>query len=149
MDPASDMALTTIRIQERMTSKGHARLHGIQLAFSNGVETPFYKGFNTGQEEHVVTIDVDPTRVISGISMKTWNDNLTGLRLVDEEGDYIVDYTWQPREETGTWQETQWIPQGQTIVGLTVNQPQTDIYRLAFLLWDQYPSLDADVDLNV
>jgi hypothetical protein len=50
-----------------------------------------------------VSIDVDPTRVISGISMKTWKDNLTGLRLFDEEGDYIVDYTWQPHEETGTW----------------------------------------------
>jgi hypothetical protein len=99
------MSLTTIRIQERTTSKGHYRLHGIQLGFANGVETPFFKGFDTGEVEKIVSIDVDPSREIVGISMKTWKDNLTGLRLLDAGGDYIVDYTWQPHEETGRWGE--------------------------------------------
>jgi outer membrane protease len=55
----------------------------------------------------VVTLDVDPKREISGISMKRWRDTLSGLRLLDADGDYIVDYTWQPTEETGTWSEVQ------------------------------------------
>jgi hypothetical protein len=30
-----------------------------------------------------------------------------------------------------------------------VHEPQTDIFRVAFLLWERYPNLDADIDLNV
>lgn len=49
---------------------------------------------DTGEEEKVTTLNVDPTKEISGISMKTWRDTLSGLRLLDADGEYIVDYTW-------------------------------------------------------
>ena len=119
-----------------MTStNGHKKLHGIQLAFSTGVATPLFKGADTGQEENFVLIDVDPSKVISGISMKSWEDDLTGLRMIDEEGNYIVDYTWQPHEETGSWSETKHILAGQSIIGLVVNKSQATISRLVFLFW--------------
>ena len=61
----------------------------------------------TIEEENVITLDIDPTKVISGVSMKRWNDHLTGLRLFDEDGNYIVDYTWQTTIPTGDWSEIQ------------------------------------------
>lgn len=112
LDITSDLSLTTIRIQERTTTADHRRLHGIQLGFANGTETPFFTGMDTGEEETVITLDVDPAREISGISMKRWRDTLSGLRLLDEDGDYIVDYTWQPTEESGAWGDVQQIPKG-------------------------------------
>ena len=97
----------------------------------------------------VVTLDVDPTKVVSGISMKRWNDLLTGLRLFDEDGKLLVDYTWQSTRPTGEWSDVQKIPKGQSIIGLMVNEPQSDIFRVAFLLWERFPNLDTDVDLNI
>jgi hypothetical protein len=48
LDLSGDLNLTTIRIQERTTTKDHRRLHGIQLGFANDTETPFFKGMDTG-----------------------------------------------------------------------------------------------------
>ena len=42
LDLSADLSLTTIRIQERTTPEDHRRLHGIQLGFANGTETPFF-----------------------------------------------------------------------------------------------------------
>ena len=62
---------------------------------------------DTGEEETVVTFELDPSKEISGISMKSWRDALSGLRLLDEDGEYIVDYTWQPAEASGAWSDVQ------------------------------------------
>ena len=81
--------------------------------------------------------------------MKRWNDFLTGLRLFDEDGNYLVDYTWQRSNPTGKWSDVQSVPKGQSIIGLMINMPQQDIFRVAFLLWERFPNLDTDVNLNV
>ena len=70
-----------IRVAERTTSKGHQRLHGIQLVFANGDETPFFLGHDLHQPEIMHEIPVDPNVMITGIQMKMWKGNLTGIRL--------------------------------------------------------------------
>ena len=49
--------------------------------------------------------------------MRLDQDNLTGIRVIDDEGKYLLDYSW---EDEGDWTE-QWIPDGQSIIGLMVN----------------------------
>ena len=88
-----------IRVAERTTAKNHQRLHGIQLVFANGDETPFFLGHDLHQPEIMHEIPVDPTVIITGIQMKMWKDNLTGIRLhslgeFDSTNFPFVDYTW-------------------------------------------------------
>ena len=137
-----------IRVSERITNIGTKRLNGIQLVFANGDESPFLgKDHSAGYtEEH--EISVDPTQIITGIQMKMWKDNLTGIRLhslgeFDQENFPFVDYTWNSGQETGRWLKTQYIPPGQSIIGLMVNQQSSDvdIFRVAFLLWEKDPSM--------
>ena len=79
--------------------------------------------------------------------MKVYGENLTGLRMIDVQDEYVVDYTWQTGEETGTWSRMQNISSGKSIIGIVVNDLQDHhIYSLAFLLLDRYPYLDNDID---
>lgn len=98
LDFTDEWKLNMIRIEERHTEDDTQRLHGIQLGFSNGVETPFFKGKETGQEMTLHEIPVDPTIEIRGVQMKMWKDNLTGIRLLNPEWEHFVDYTWEEGE---------------------------------------------------
>ena len=82
-----------------------------------------FQGFGTEEETEEVVLHIDPSRDIKGISVKQWKDNLSGIRMVDDKGEYIVDYTWQEHFETGEWSDMQTIPAGQSIIGLVVNEP--------------------------
>ena len=69
MDTSHNISLIEIRILHGAVINNLLRLNGIQLVFSNGIKTPFFKGRDFQQEDKVVIIDVDPKKVINGISM--------------------------------------------------------------------------------
>ena len=50
----------------------------------------------------VKTVDLDVRRTISKISMKLVENKFLGLRIVDENGDYLVNVTWD------TWLDNKW-----------------------------------------
>ena len=85
----------------RQTRGGHNKLHGIQIGFSDGSNSPLFQGFRTKDETTEIVLEIDAQRTVKGISFKQWEDNLTGLRIFDENGDYLVDYTWQANESSG------------------------------------------------
>lgn len=79
---------------ERTTQEGTKRLHGIQLIFSNDSQTPYFKGFETTDELHETTLDLDEGKQVASIQMKLFRDQLTGIRMIDAAGEYIINYTW-------------------------------------------------------
>ena len=52
--------------------------------------------------------------------MKQWRDRITGIRLFDDEGDYLVNYSINEIE--GDWSDAKQIPHGQSIIGLMVHE---------------------------
>ena len=68
-------------------------LHGIQLKFADGSETPYYHGMKIGQKTQVEIHDIDTQR-IAAIAMQQTKDKFTGIRFLDETGDFIFNYTW-------------------------------------------------------
>ena len=66
----------------------------------------------------IKTIPIDTLRTIRSISLKMHEKKLiNGIRLIDEEGNNIVDETWETRFNSGTWVSKQ-IPEGEEIIGL-------------------------------
>ena len=70
IDPDEDIRLNKIRINVRSTKQGKSRLHGIQLEFTNGLKSRFFKGIETGQSETVFALKVDPDRTIAGAQIR-------------------------------------------------------------------------------
>ena len=61
---------------------------------------------------------MDTKRSIRKVSFKTWEKKMfLGLRLIDENGDCIVDETWDNYGKDVEW-ITQSIPDKQEIIGL-------------------------------
>ena len=66
--------------------------------------------------------------------MKVWNGfAISGMRLIDEEGEHIVDLNWSG---VGAW-ATQEIPEGNEIIGLKCNTSKYHhaIPRIGIILW--------------
>ena len=63
-------------------------LAGIQLQFTNNIQSPFYETDGAVVEKvKMKTITVDPNRLIKEISMNVHSNKfLRGIRLVDEVG---------------------------------------------------------------
>ena len=70
-------------------------LSGMQLEFSNGIKTPM---FQAGMEAEMgwdpKTIKIDTTRKIAQISMNVHVGAIHGMRLIDDNGEYIMNVTW-------------------------------------------------------
>ena len=77
----------------------------MQIGFSDGTESPRFKGFRTADETTEIELSIDAGRTVQGVSFKQWKDNLTGLRMFDEDGEMLVDYTWQEAEASGDWSD--------------------------------------------
>ena len=84
----------------------------------------------------VKTIMIDTSRTIRSISLKVHEKKLiNGIRLADDEGNNMVDETFETRFNTGTWVSKQ-IPEGEEIIGLQCTiKNNMAITRLDFLLW--------------
>ena len=152
LDLSKDTQLSGIKLFEKTTEDGSILLDGIQLFFSDTSHSPLFKAADTNEETvQEKYLDLDTTRTISGIQMKMFGDNLTGIRMIDAQDNYLVDYTWEADEEkTGTWTRMQTISTGKSLVGLVVNDPEDEgIYSIAFLLLDRYPYLVNDLDQNL
>ena len=52
--------------------------------------------------------------------MKQSAEHFTGIRLVTNEGKEILNYDWNP--DSAAIDNIQWIPKGQSIIGLMVNE---------------------------
>ena len=77
------------------------------------------------------TIEVDENRQIRQISLKTNKyAGFYGLRLIDAQGNYIVDTTWSNFAEA--YWVTKDIPEGEEIIGVKINKNLT---RLGFILY--------------
>ena len=75
-------------------------LSGIQLAFSNGISTPLFETSATYWDE-LKNVEVDTTRTIRYISLRFNSVAYEGLRLYDEQKDYILDLTWHESPKGG------------------------------------------------
>ena len=93
----------------------------IQFGFTNGLESPLFETSdpkNKDALEEVKKIKIDTSRQIRQVSMKVWNGYaIMGLRMTDEEGNYVVDLNWSG---VGAW-ISQDIPDGLEIIGLKCN----------------------------
>ena len=92
---------------------------GIQLEFDNGDQTPFFEtelGKQRGPNGNrmlgyeVKSVEVDTSKVVAKIGFKIGLNNkggreMQGLRLVDQEDEFIVDECWKNdgKEEKANW----------------------------------------------
>ena len=58
-------------------------LSGIELIFTNGVSTPMFDTEKSSSDD-IKTIDIDINKPIVRIDMKTYSDEIYGLRLVEQ-----------------------------------------------------------------
>ena len=91
-------------------------------------------------------LSVGTSKKIAKVSI--WRENggfayLSKIRLIDEQGNYLIDYAL--RDRPGQW-ITQDIPDGKEIIGLRCNlnkagdAPNSNcILKLGFLLWTPNP----------
>ena len=89
-------------------------LSGIQLGFEDGTKSSMIEAADAVNDDQKI-IEIDPTRTIRAISMKTvLSRNMEGLRLYDKNMALIVDITWDtdPARD-GSWTEPEVIPPGQ------------------------------------
>ena len=64
------------------------------------------------------TIDIDTSKTIARICMKVSDGSyINGLRLVDDNGNYIVDVNWDEITNEGEWIEHV-VPEGHEIIGI-------------------------------
>ena len=108
------------------------RLTALELLFSNEVETPLYEDEGYKQDDFMWKfIDIDPSRQIRSISVRSdvagW---IFGLRLMDENGENIVDANWN-KVEDGDW-VTKDIPAGEEIIGIKCDD---QIKRIGFMCY--------------
>ena len=88
--------------------------------------------------DELIQVQIDPTKKITGVQVKnqSWGD-LHGLRLIDENGDFVFNETWYESGlfSKGAWGEVVDLPQDTSIIGYRCETNGNEIERLAFLLW--------------
>ena len=82
----------------------------MQLHFSNGVSSPMIGLLN--QNRYRKKIDIDTTKTIRYVSMRVYSDGFQGIRLLDMEGDLIVEEIWGDPRLGGEWTIANEIPKG-------------------------------------
>ena len=115
-------------------------LTAIKFLFTRGFESPFFfnpQGEADRERETLKTIRIDTSRSIRKIAMIVHEDEqLIGLRLVDEKGVYIVNVTWMTKEQCGSDWITRTIPIGRDIIGLRCCYGAKNfISSLGFMMW--------------
>ena len=84
----------------------YGKICGLQLVFSNGVETPLYQTFDA-QKYRLKTQDVLPYQMIKSIAMKMsskspYVPSLTGLRISDHKDVMLLNLDLDTTDE-GNW----------------------------------------------
>ena len=109
--------LKTIRYKEYYFGE----LSGIQFEFTNGIKTPMFETERAKRKDPLIelkTIEIDTSKTIGRICMKVSDGSyINGLRLVDNNGNYIVDVNWDEITNEGEWIEHE-IPEGHEIIGI-------------------------------
>ena len=125
-------------------------LSAIQLEFTNGFKTPFYETEGSKEAEPPIkpkNLYVDPERTIREISMMVTGSSPTslrfirGLRLIDEKGEFIVDYKWCASNLEGDW-TTHKVPEHHRIIGLKCRNTKGAydlMFRVGFQIWKPNP----------
>ena len=66
------------------------------MVFSNGYETPLFGTSRHGDPGIVMkSVDIDLTKKIKEIAVNVDKKALYGLRLIDSNGDIIIETTWE------------------------------------------------------
>ena len=118
-------------------SKGS--LSSFQLHFTDEVESQVFEASKS--KASLTHIEIDTERTIRKISLKiAYNEEIRGLRLMDEFDEFIVDVTWCEHSDIGEW-VTKQIPKGLEIIGVRCRTQHyyTIIPRIDFLLWKPEP----------
>ena len=89
------------------------------------------------ERETLKTIRIDTSRNIRKIGMIVHDDEqLVGLRLVDEKGVYIVNAVWMTKEQSSSDWITRTIPVGRDIIGLRCKYGANHVITsLGFMTW--------------
>ena len=92
---------------------------GFGLEFSNGVKTGFFETANSKSSNfELERIVIDTRKTIKRVCMQvTPGSQLKGLRLIDDEGCFLVDVTWDLKHGFKKWVNND-IPEGKAIVGI-------------------------------
>lgn len=89
----------------------------------------------------VKSITIDPTKTIKAVSIRADGPWTKGLRLIDSDGNYILDRTWyignSENQNFGEWTEPQKIPKDMEIIGLQTADLNQHGIAFSFALW--YP----------
>ena len=124
-----------------------AFLSGIQLFFTNGVQSPCFETRAAAElKDKFQTITVDPTLRIAQLSVKIYKNKwISGLKIVGSDGSLIADVTWCARTKEGKW-VTEKIPEGKEIIGVQCNNSANKWYigRIGFQLWTPNPHTEEE-----
>ena len=120
----------------------HGGLTGIQFVFTDGHKTPLFEVPRAMGRDQLKTIELDTAKTITKIAMTVCEDDpeqgpqISGLRLLDEKGIYVVNVTFMKKEHYGQW-VTKPIQKGQAVIGLKGNYSKNMRYisSLGFVLW--------------
>lgn len=108
--------------------------------FTKGFESPFFfeeGGIIDRERETLKTIKIDTCKKIRKIAMiVTEDEELAGLRLIDEKGIYIINTTWMTKGNLSSDWMTRTLPGGKDIIGLKINYGAKNlITSLGFMTW--------------
>ena len=118
-------------------------LEGIQLDFTNEVQSPLMQSkFARRSNSSVRKVEVNSRKRVAKISMlvhRGWA--LRGIRLIDENENYIIDTVFNCTQREGDW-ITRIIPEGQEIIGIVCSTSSNTFFisHIAFLLWRPPPT---------
>ena len=123
-------------------SSVHGGLTGFQLVFTDGHKTPLFEVPRAMGRDQLKTIELDTSKTITKVAMTVCEDDpeqgplISGLRLIDEKGIYVVNASFMKKEHLGTW-VTRGVQKGQAIIGLRGNYSSNNKYisSLGFVMW--------------
>ena len=117
-------------------------LKALQLSFTSDIKTPFFEKPQVAEKDPsgiyaIKRATVDPDKRISQICIKLKRpDNiLCGMRLMDDNGDSLLELEWQKRDDS-EW-DTRDVPAGKEIIGMYMSKSGDPewIQSLGFILW--------------
>ena len=88
-------------------------------------------------DDELVQVDIDHRRKITGAQARVQEKEgkIEGLRLIDEDGNFVFDETWYSFGEPEPWGDVASLPEDARIIGYSCETEGYEINRLTLKLW--------------
>ena len=133
-DIGDDWRLSQIKYKR---NRDQFSLSYLQFVFNSGYEAPPCMAKRARETDELVVVDIDHRRKVTGVQVRMFEKDgkIEGMRLIDDEGQYVFDETWYGFGEPEPWGEVVALPEETKIIGYRCETEGYEINKLALQVW--------------